>query len=122
MKQIKAVTKMILGAAVAGAFLLATPNRAQAQVSFGVAVGNYPPPPPYAYGNGYVYNNGYAYYGNDQAAYWQQQRWAEHEQQERWEAEQRAEHWRHEQWEHNRDAWRDGYSDRYRDNDDHRDR
>ncbi len=112
----KTIAKWLTGAAVAGALLLATPHKAQAQVSFGVAVNGYPPP------------NGY--YAPAVPYYWQRQAYIDHEQEERIEAA-RAAQWRHEQWErehfyNDRDGWRDRDDrrdhDGWRDRDDHRDR
>lgn len=45
MKNIKAITKWLLGAAMAGAFILAAPHKADAQVV--VQVGAYAPAPAY---------------------------------------------------------------------------
>ena len=85
----------VLGVAALAVMALAVPTKSEAQVQFGVEVGNYPPP---AYGY-YPAPNGY--YPQDDYA---RQRWIEHEQHERWEAE-RAAQWRHEQWE--REHWRE---------------
>jgi hypothetical protein len=81
MQSMKAITKWLLGAALAGAFVLAAPHKAQAQVGFGVVVGNQPAP---GYGNGYGYG-------------WQRRQYIEHQ---RWE----AARWRHDRWE--RDHYR----------------
>jgi hypothetical protein len=106
MRSTKAITKWMMGAALAGAFLFAAPDKAQAQVSFGVGFGSYAAP---AYG----YQDSYPYDVQDE---WQRQGYIEHEQHERWEAE-RAAQWRHEQWEQQRFYDRDSHRDRdnYRD-------
>ena len=92
MRNGKTVVKWMTGAALAGAFVLAAPHKAEAQVQFGVSVGSYGAPvyaaPAYGYADPYAY---------------QQQRWIDHEQRERWEAERAAE-WRHEQWQREH-AW-----------------
>ncbi len=88
MRGTKQMAKWMTGAAFLGALALAVPHQAQAQVSFGIAVGGYPGP---VYGYAQPYVNPYAY------GQYRQQRWYEHEQRERWERE-RAEEFRREQW------------------------
>ncbi len=92
MRSMQTITKWLMGAALASAFVLAAPHKAQAQVSFGIAVGA-----PQAYG----------YYG-PAGCY----RWRNHEYWERQRVEaERAAAWRRERWEHERwhdhDGWRD---------------
>ena len=59
MKIKSTLTKMITGAALAGALLFAAPKKADAQVSFGISVGR----PAYGYGYGYrPYAYGYPGY------------------------------------------------------------
>jgi hypothetical protein len=43
MNNLKAITKWLLGAAMASAFVLAVPHKADAQVVVGARFGNYPP-------------------------------------------------------------------------------
>lgn len=96
----------LAGVALAGLFCVAAPQRAQAQVTFGVQVGSYPAyaAPAYGYGDGYGYAAPYAYPDWQQQQYLQQQQW-------------RAEHWQHERWEHAH-AW-GGDRDDYRGHDGH---
>ena len=81
------VAKAMAVGMVAGAFALATPQKAEAQVSFGVQVGY---PPVYAYGPGYYARRDY-----DRLRYEEECRRAEFARREAWE--------RHEAWERERD-------------------
>ena len=78
MKNIKAITRWLLGAAMASAFVLAVPHQADAQVVVGARLGNYPPVAVGYYGparyNGWrrpVYVDHY----RSEAARWHHDRW-----------------------------------------------
>ncbi len=92
MRNIQTFTKWLMGAALASAFVLAAPHKAQAQVSFGIVAGA---PQPY----GYYGSAGYDRWRNHE--YWERRR-IEAERAAAW----RHEHWEHERW-HDRDGWRD---------------
>lgn len=101
------VAKAMAVGMVAGVFALATPKKAEAQVSFGVQVGY---PPVYAYGPGY-----YAYPPDNYARreYYERLRIEREREHEAWERHEAWEH--HEGWEHDRDRRYDRDRDRDRD-------
>ena len=82
MKNLKAITKWLLGAAMASAFLLAAPHRADAQVVVNAGFNGYAP---VAVG----------YYGPARYDGWRRREYFHHQ---RWE----AARWRHERWERER--------------------
>ncbi len=107
------VAKSLTVGLLAGAFVLAAPAKADAQIAIGVQFGA----PVYDGYNDYYARQRYEQYRRQQAfeaqqAYARQQAWAQHE---AWE--------RREAWEREHDYRRDGYAYGYRDrHDDHRDR
>ena len=102
------ITKAMMVGLAAGAVALAAPQKAQAQVSFGVQVGY---PPVYTYAPGY-----YAYPPDDYARREYYERLRREREREAWE--------RHEAWERQQAYYRYAYGYRdhdRRDHDDHRD-
>ena len=82
------IAKWITGAALAAALLLATPNKAQAQVAFQVGIGGG------GYGYGAPVYNAYGAYGAVPYDNWHRAHWADRRQDYGWQA-QRAAEWRH---------------------------
>ncbi len=85
------ITKWLMGAALASAFVLAAPHKAQAQVAIGIQVGGYP-------------GHTYGYYGTRPVFGWQPHSW-------NWQPAPVVS-WYHDRWYHDR-GYQGGYAGHY---------
>lgn len=119
------LAKTITIGLLAGVFVIASPSKAQAQVSVGIQLGDpiYARPvyraPAYRYVPGYYASNGYDGYNGYDGNGYDRQAWERHaaherhEARERYEAQRRhEEHERREAWERDQRSWGDGWNRR----------